>query len=68
MKHSLRLLAALALLSLGSLAYAGDAAKDKKADPACGCGEKCQCTKDGKACACKGPKAEPKKDEKKKPE
>jgi hypothetical protein len=58
----------LALLGLGSPAHAGAAAQDRKADPACLCGERRQCTKDGKACAGKGHKAEPKQDEKKKPE
>jgi hypothetical protein len=62
MKNPLRLLLTLVVLSFGAFAYAGDAAKDKPADHKCTCGEKCKCTKDGKACTCK---ADKKKDEKK---
>ncbi len=69
MKTPIRLLTALVVLSLGSFAYAGDKSADaKKAEPACSCGEKCKCTKDGKACACKAHKDEKKSDDKKKPE
>lgn len=61
MKNTLRFVAVLVALSFGAFAYAGDAAKDKKAEPACSCGEKCKCTKDGKACTCKAEKKADKK-------
>lgn len=69
MKHSLRLLVALTVLSFVPFAAAGDKPADtKKAEPACSCGERCKCTKDGKACTCKAHKDEKKSDDKKKPE
>ncbi len=64
MKHPIRMLAALAALSLTSFVFASNEGAEKKADHACGCGKECKCTKDGKECTCKAEKKSDKHDEK----
>lgn len=66
MKYPIRLLTVLAVLSLGSFAFAGN--PDKKAEPACGCGAACKCTDGGKDCTCKHDKKADKKEKKEKKE